>query len=80
MALCWLIMIDAYLRPSEACELRVAQVIPRQAGKGLGKTALHLNPDYMQRLSKTGELDESVLINRDWLGQLLESYAKRRPQ
>ena len=80
MALCWLIMIDAYLRPSEACELRVAQVIPRQAGKGLGKTALHLNPDYMQRLSKTGELDESVLINRDWLGQLLESYAKQRPQ
>ena len=33
----------------------------------------------MQRLSKTGELDESVLINRDWLGQLLEAYAKQRP-
>ena len=81
MALCWLVMVDAYLRPSEAVDLKSGQVIPRQRGLGHGlhHTALHLNPDYLQRPSKTGELDESVLLSREWVGRALEKHAQSIP-
>ena len=78
MALCWLTMVDAYLRPSELVEMLVEQVVPSRASAGMRDVALHLNPDYRQRRGKTGELDESVLVSRRWLGNDLERYASGR--
>ena len=78
MGLCWLVMVDAYLRPSELVEMLASQVVPKQPAAGMDRTALHINPDYRQRRGKTGELDESVLITRSWLGTALETYARKR--
>ena len=78
MALCWLLMVDCYLRPSECVNLTAIQVVARQKGRGMSSTALHLNPDYLMRPSKTGELDESVLVSRSWIGEMLEVLARRK--
>ena len=44
----------------------------------MDRCALHVNPDYRLKYSKTGELDESLLVSRRWLGRALEHWAQRR--
>ena len=44
----------------------------------MSRCALHVNPDYRKKYSKTGELDESLLVSRRWLGRALEHWAQRR--
>ena len=78
MALCWLLMVDTYMRPGEAVDLLNHQVVPRASGTGMQKTCIHLNPGYRGKFSKTGELDESLQVNRDWLGSLLEMVHRWR--
>ena len=57
----------------------VKQVIPGQPGTAMARTALHLNPAYRGKYSKTGELDDIILVSRPWLCELLEKYLKSRP-
>jgi len=78
MSLCWLIMVDCYLRPGESVDLTPVQIIPGSAGTAMDRCAIHLNPDYRKHYSKTGELDESLLVSRRWLGKALEVWAERR--
>ena len=78
MALCWLMMVDCYLRPGEAVDLKPSQVIPGTPDTAMDRCALHVNPDYRQKYSKTGELDESLLVSRRWLGRAIEQWAMRR--
>ena len=78
MGLCWLVMVDAYLRPGEAVDLLPRQVIPGVPGTLMRRPALLLNPDYRMKYSKTGELDESLVISRSWVGTALERFAAKR--
>ena len=78
MMLCWLLMVDCYFRPSELVEMVCSQVIRAQQGRGMTSTAFHVNPDYLGKASKTGELDESLLVGRPWLGKALERYLAQR--
>ena len=75
--LAWLLMVDCYLRPSEALKLRCEQfVLPVRSRY---KVALHLNPRKYRERSKTGELDESVVVSRRWLSDALAVYIGKRP-
>ncbi|CAK0801212.1 unnamed protein product, partial [Prorocentrum cordatum] len=77
LAVFWLLMVDTYLRPGEAFRLTCGQVIPPQAH--VPKVTIHINPDYMKRPSKTGEMDETVDVARPWLGSLLVRLAQGPP-
>ena len=77
-ALGWLIMVDCYLRPSELTEMAPQQVLPRDLRANMRKVALVLNPGYAGKYSKTGEIDERVLVMREWLYPLIERYAALR--
>ena len=69
LAVFWLMMVDTYLRPGEAHRLSKGQVFPPQAK--MPKVTIHINPDYMKRPSKTGEMDETVDVARPWLAALI---------
>ena len=71
-------MFDTYLRPNEMIEMKTEQVIEPQAQRGMDRVALVINPEYYNRPSKTGELDESLHISRAWLGRLLLRYKRLR--
>ncbi|CAK0876757.1 unnamed protein product [Prorocentrum cordatum] len=77
LAVFWLLMVDTYLRPGEAFRLTCGQVMPPQAH--MPKVTIHINPDYMKRPSKTGEMDETVDVARPWLGNLLVRLAQGPP-
>ena len=79
-ALAWLVMVDSYLRPSEALRLQASQVLQPSRDFGMRGTTLYLNPIALGRRSKTGELDESVAINRPFIGKAIARLAlmKRR--
>ena len=42
------------------------------------RVALIINPGYMGRHSKTGELDESLHVSRAWIGSCLLQHRRRR--
>ena len=42
--------------------------------------ALHINPQELRVRSKTGELDESVIISRRWLSDAVVSWIRRLPR
>ena len=57
----------AYLRPSELCNLTAGQVIRLLKESGIDSWALLLAPQEELKTSKTGEFDESVLLDdRNW--------------
>eukprot|EP00959_Pyramimonas_sp_CCMP1952_P363476 7611509-Pyramimonas_sp.AAC.1 len=59
-------MVDTYLRPGEAMRLTAAQVL---GPCGIvSDVVIHVNPVYMLRASKTGEMDETATISRRWIG------------
>ena len=78
MSLAWLTMFDCYLRPGECLDLEVNQVLPSPGVDGMMRTALLLHPDERGIASKTGELNESVLVHKKWLGKLLSQWARHR--
>ena len=67
MAIAWLLMVDTYMRPSEAIGLETWQVIPPTKERHMRHAALLLHPDQRGIASKTGELNESLIIHRPWL-------------
>ena len=83
MALAAVLASDAYLRPREVANLRVAHVVT--AKPFLGKSALHtslvLFPAEEGEPSKTLRYNDSVILDtadREWIGPLIEELAHRR--
>lgn len=77
-AVCWLVMVDTYLRPTELIEMAPHQLIPPQQQKGMSHAVLLINPNNRQKYSKTGELDESLHNSRPWLSQVMVPYWQTR--
>ena len=69
MCLFWRMMVGCYWRPGEVTEMNPKQVVPRTPD---------VNPDYVMKYSKTGELSESLLVSRQWLGHVIESWAAKQ--
>ncbi|CAK0804545.1 unnamed protein product, partial [Prorocentrum cordatum] len=69
------LMFDTYLRPSEAYRLTAGSVIrPRpDAARGYGHWALIVNDACLDRPGKTGEMDESVIVDNPTLWPLLDA-------
>ena len=69
------LMFDTYLRPSEAYRLTAGSVVrPRPQGtQGYGHWALIINDASFDRPGKTGEMDESVIVDNVTLWPLLEA-------
>ena len=78
MALCWLLMVDCYLRPGEAVALECSQVLPGTRVRHMRETVLLLHPDERGIASKTGEYNESLGVSRSWLGQLVADWSSVR--
>ena len=57
-------LVDTYLCPGKAVDPQPKQVLPAVSGTAMYRKALHINPDCRLEYSKTGELDESLLISR----------------
>ena len=75
MARYWVLMVDTFGRPSEILRLMCRQVIPpvRCAGT-VSKVCVHLHPDYYGIRSKTAELDDSVLVDRLEVSDLMAEW------
>jgi hypothetical protein len=71
MAVAWLLMIDTYMRPSEAVNLEKWQVVPPADEKHMKLAAVLLHPDQRGIASKTGQMNESLIIHRPWLSEIL---------
>ncbi|CAK0907206.1 unnamed protein product, partial [Prorocentrum cordatum] len=78
------IQLDAYLRPSEICDLRWCSVVrPSSSSSRLarGRWAVVIGNSDLGETTKTGECDDTVVLNspgRDWVGSVLEMWARRR--
>ena len=67
---------DCYLRPGEAASLTSDMVIPsqRRLGAAYGHVSLQIHPAAQGRPSKTGEFDDTIVVDsvsRPWLSQVL---------
>ncbi|CAK0798235.1 unnamed protein product, partial [Prorocentrum cordatum] len=69
MAIYWLLMANAYLRPGEAHRLTKGQALPPHAK--MPKVTVHTDPDYLRRPGRTGEMGETVDLARPWLASLV---------
>ena len=79
MCIAWLLMLDTYMRPGECLELTCEQVLPPTHRWPMLKAAILLHPDQRAVASKTGELNESLVVSRAWLSAaLMEVIAARR--
>ncbi|CAK0867603.1 unnamed protein product [Prorocentrum cordatum] len=69
------LMLDTYLRPSEAYRLTAGSAIrPRPDGVlGHGHWALIVNDACLDRPGKTGEMDESAIVDNPTIWPLLEA-------
>ena len=79
MAIAYLLGFYAYLRPYELVSLKAAQII-QPTSQATGTWGILLSPSEHARASKTGQLDESVLV--DWkavpaLGRALGARLKK---
>jgi hypothetical protein len=74
------LVFHAYLRPSEAYRLRVSSLVPPIAGAGFSSWGIIVNDAKAGRPGKTGETDESVLVDAPELWPvLLALKANREP-
>ena len=78
MALAWLLMIDTYMRPGECISLLTSQILAPTGVWPMLKPAILLHPDQRAIASKTGEMNESLILHRAWLGRLLMLYKAQR--
>ena len=76
MALVWMLMIDCYIRPGEAVALETSQILPGTKVDTLWGAVILLLPDERGVGSKTGEYNESLVVSRSWLSDLLASWKK----
>ena len=78
------IQLDAYLRPSEICDLRWCSVVqPSSLSSKLArnKWAVVIGNSDLGETTKTGESDDTIILNspgREWVGSVLEMWARRR--
>ena len=78
MALCFRVMIDIFGRPSETLWIETKHVL-RQV-RGVPRAAVLLHPEWQHRSSKTGESNESLVLDRPWRSKALVAHVvKRRP-
>jgi len=75
-ALCWMIMVDGYLRPGEAVYLLVQNVVPPSSG--FPRASLVLFRQEEGRRGKTGDQDESLTIALQWLSDCLMALVRKR--
>ncbi|CAK0894775.1 unnamed protein product [Prorocentrum cordatum] len=77
------IQLDAYLRPSEICELRWCSLVqPSKLSSSLSKNkwAVVIGNSDLGETTKTGESDDTVVLDsvgREWVGSVLEMWARR---
>ena len=72
-----LLMVDAYLRPSELLSLRRGSLVPPAQG-GLRDWSLHLFPQEESKRSKVGSADDTVVMNSErmrWADPVLAHLA-----
>jgi len=77
-AMAILLMFTAYLRPGEAMDLQVRDLIAPMPGQG--GFPLHLHPAERREQSKVGLSDESLLLNSPlmpWLGPALQFLPRK---
>lgn len=77
-AMAILLMFTAYLRPGEAMDLQVRDLIAPMPGQG--GFSLHLHPAERREQSKVGLSDESLLLNSPlmpWLGPALQFLPRK---
>ena len=84
-ALCLLVHTLCYLRPGEATSLMTSHLVPGLpvAGRVGVMWALLLHPTEGVKTSKTGEHDESMLLDSagfEWMAQPLQELLARRPR
>ena len=76
-----MIMMDAYLRPSEMLSLMPASLLP-PAPTGVGSWVLLLFPQEFRERSKVGASDDTIPLDSRrlrWLAPVLQELARRRP-
>ena len=78
MALNWLLMVDTYMRPSECLLLTTDQILPPTKRWPMLRAAVLLHPDQRGLSSKTGEMNESLIVTRPWLSKALMKYVATR--
>ncbi|CAK0811092.1 unnamed protein product [Prorocentrum cordatum] len=77
------IQLDAYMRPSEICDLRWCSVVqPSKLSSSLSKNkwAVVIGNSDLGETTKTGESDDTVVLDsagREWVGSVLEMWARR---
>eukprot|EP00959_Pyramimonas_sp_CCMP1952_P280435 5861820-Pyramimonas_sp.AAC.1 len=77
------IQLDAYLRPSEICELRWCSVVrPSALSSRLARArwAVAIGNSDLGETAKTGESDDTVVLNlpgREWIGSMLDTWVRR---
>ena len=66
MALMLLVMLSAYLRPSEALNMKRGDLVPPVSGVSSHWSLLLFREEH-GLTSKTGETDDSILLDHEWL-------------
>lgn len=66
MALYTLLLVSAYLRPSEGMALRRADFLPPTVG-ATGTWSILIAPSEIGATTKTGDSDDSILLDSRWL-------------
>ena len=74
MAMAWLMMIDTYMRPGELMDLTRAQIMAPTDRRAMSRAAVVLHPDQRGIASKTGEMNESLIVTRPWLSDALMKF------
>ncbi|CAK0855451.1 unnamed protein product, partial [Prorocentrum cordatum] len=79
MALAWLLMVDTYMRPGECLDLKTSQVLRATSQRHMALAAILLHPAEHGQSSKVGAADESLIVSRPWLSDILMMYVDARP-
>ena len=77
-AVALMIALHCYLRPREMSRMLWSHIVGSR-GAGPGLAALLLHPSEEIVTSKTGENDETIIIDLPWLAILLERLKRLRP-
>ena len=81
MAVLTLLLVDAYLRPCDAFPLRARQLLPPAVGVSQ-HWALMLQPSEAGEVGKTGESDDTIILDSphlQWFRPVLETLHDQDP-
>lgn len=73
--------VDAYLRPSEVCNLKWQSIsfLVRHVGKAYNKVAIVIGDSALGERTKTKESDDTVILGlptREWVPDVLQSWRR----